>query len=70
MSTKVVIDSFDTEEQAICFVDWLKRQFDMGRPRLVCVDNIYVPAWDGIDNDQTDKEKVTINIVVDYTDSD
>ena len=66
--TKVVIDSFDTEEQAICFVDWLKRQFELGRPRLLCVDNTYIPSWDGIDTLSTNKNQIVINIVVDYDD--
>ena len=64
--TKVVIDSFDKVEQAICFVDWLKRQFENGRPKLLCVDNTYIPQWDGIDTSSTNNEQVVVNIVVDY----
>ncbi len=63
--TKVIIDSFDTEEEAICFVDWLKKQFDNSRCKLLCIEDTLFPCWDGIDTANTNKEQITINITVD-----
>lgn len=63
--TKVVIDSFDTEEQAVAFVDWLKRKFDKDMCRLITVHGTMLPYWDGIDQAQTDTTQITMNIVVD-----
>ena len=63
--TKVVIDSFDTEEQAVAFVDWLKRKFEKDMCRLVTTQGIYLPYWDGIDLNQTNVTQITMNIVVD-----
>jgi len=63
--TKVIIDSFDTEEQAIAFVDWLKRKFDTDMCRLITTQGTMLPYWDGIDQAQTDNTKITMNIVVD-----
>ena len=63
--TKVVIDSFDTEEQAVAFVAWLKRKFDKDMCRLSTTQGIMLPYWDGIDQAQTDSTQITLNIVVD-----
>lgn len=68
--TKVIIDSFDTQEQAVAFVDWLKRKFDKGMCRLITTQGIYLPYWDGIDQAQTDSTQITMNIVVDTEDQD
>lgn len=63
--TKVVIDSFDTEEQAVAFVDWLKRKFDKDSCILITTQGSMLPYWDGIDQSQTDSSQVTVNIVLD-----
>lgn len=63
--TKVIIDSFDTEEQAIAFVDWLKRKFELNQCRLITTQGIMLPYWDGIDQSDTDSTQITMNIVVD-----
>lgn len=68
--TKVVIDSFDTEEQAVAFVDWLKRKFDKDMCRLITTQGTMLPYWDGIDQSQTDSTQITVNIVVDSEDID
>jgi hypothetical protein len=64
LMTKVVIDSFDTEEQAVAFVDWLKRKFELDHCRLVTTQGTMLPYWDGIDQNETDKNKITMNICV------
>lgn len=64
--TKIVIDTFDTEEQAIAFVDWLKRKFEKDMCRLITTQGTMLPYWDGIDQAQTDSTQITMNIVVDY----
>lgn len=62
--TKVVIDSFDTEEQAVAFVDWLRKQMYMLKCRLVTTQGVMLPSWDGVDTDETDEYKITLNICV------
>jgi hypothetical protein len=68
--TKVIIDSFDTEEQAVAFVDWLKRKFDYTKCKLVTTEGLMIPVWDGVDTDNTNKHQITVNIVVDVYDED
>ena len=63
--TKVIIDSFDTEEQAVAFVAWLRRRFDTDSCRLLTTQGSMLPCWDGVDSSQTNSSQITINIVVD-----
>lgn len=65
---KVIIDAFDTEEQAVAFVDWLTRQMDMGIPKLICVSGEFKVDFDGMDVHQHDGTKLVMNIVVDEID--
>ena len=67
MTCKVIIDAFDTEEEAVCFVDWLRKQFDNSRCKLICTEGPVVPEWDGVDLGSTSSEQITVNIVV-YSD--
>lgn len=67
--TKVVVDSFDTHEQAVAFVDWLHKQFQMARCRLVTTEGVVLPQWDGVDQAQTNNSMITFNIAV-YADDD
>lgn len=62
--TKVVIDSFDTEEQAVAFVDWFKKQSQLGRCNLVTTDGGLGVDFDGVDLAQTSKEQITFNIII------
>jgi hypothetical protein len=66
--TKVTIDSFDTEEQAVAFVDWMRKQFDLSRCRLYTTTGIVIPCWDGIDHNETNSKQITLNITVDADD--
>lgn len=60
--TKVVIDSFDTEEQAVAFVDWFRR--NSHKISLLTTEGTVYPEWDGVDHDGTNKDVITVNIAV------
>ena len=60
--TKVVIDSFDTEEQAIAFVDWLKKQCDNGKVTMLTTQSYKSVDYDGIDHSMTNHIQITVNI--------
>ena len=68
--TKVVIDSFDTEEQAIAFVDWFRKQMFSYKCKLITTEGTMLPEWDGVDLAQTNKEQITFNIIVFNQDDD
>lgn len=68
--TKVIIDSFDTEEQAVAFADWLNKQMYMLKCRLVTTQGVMLPSWDGVDTNETDEHKITVNICVYADDED
>jgi hypothetical protein len=65
--TKVIIDSFDTEEQAVAFVDWFRRH--SAGISLLTTTGTVSPEWDGVDHDNTDSDTITINISV-FTEDD
>ena len=60
--TKVTIDSFDTEEQAVAFVDWFRR--NSSKIKLITTQGVYSPEWDGVDHYATDDSNITVNIAV------
>jgi hypothetical protein len=63
--TSVLIDSFDTEEQAVAFVDWFNKQCRAGKVKLITTQGLKFVEYDGVDTYQTNKENITINIIVD-----
>jgi hypothetical protein len=60
--TKVLIDAFDTEEQAVAFVNWLSKRLNGNACRLVTTDGVWFPYFDGVD---TNSEFTCVNIVMD-----
>lgn len=63
---KVIIDSFDTEQQAVAFVDWLKKQFDSRKSMILTPSHgIQFVDWDGVDTSQSDNTQIVVNIVLD-----
>jgi len=65
---KVIIDAFDTEEQAIAFIDWFKKQADKGSIKLLTTDGLQEVQWDGVDTSANTDEHLVFNICVDYVD--
>ena len=59
---KVVIDSFDSEEQAVCFIDWLSKQSDAGKIHLFTTDGLIDVEFDGVDTDGSDSKQFVVNI--------
>lgn len=62
---KVVIDSFDTEEQAVAFVDWLSRRSAKDSIRLLTTEGMKSVYYDGVDTNDERPDTIVINIVVD-----
>lgn len=61
---KVVIDSFDNKEQAVCFIDWLSKQSDAGKIHLFTTnDGLIDIEFDGVDTDGSDDKQFVVNIV-------
>lgn len=59
---KVIIDSFDSEEQAVAFLDWFRRKMFDRSCRLVTTQGVFFPEWDGIDTSATNQAQITVNI--------
>ena len=66
---KVVIDSFDTQEQAVAFIDWFKKQSDNGKIGLLTTDGLMDVQWDGVDIGAKTSDKMVLNICVDYVET-
>lgn len=66
---KVVIDAFDTEEQAVAFIDWFKKQADNGKIALLTTDGLMDVQWDGVDIGANTQDKMVLNICVDYVET-
>ena len=62
---KLVIDQFDTQEQCVAFIDWIKRRSDLDQIRLITIDGPKSVVFDGVDLGSSTKDSMTINIVVD-----
>lgn len=67
---KIIIDAFDTQESAIAFVDWFKKNIQNSTPHLFTTDGVRTFYWDGVDTVSSNKDVVVINIVEDYYDND
>ncbi len=66
---KVVIDAFDTEEQAVAFIDWFKKKCDRFECQIItAADGKCKIDWDDMDLDGSNKDQFVINIVVDSSD--
>jgi len=62
--TKIIIDSFDTEEQAVAFVNWFKKQSQLGRCNILTIDGGLAVDFDGVDLNQTNKEQIVFNVSI------
>ncbi len=64
MSCSVVIDSFDSQEDAVNFVIWFKQQADAGKINLVRLDSTVAQIdYDGNDDRASSPTNITFNIV-------
>jgi hypothetical protein len=61
--TKVIIDAFDTPEQAVAFISWLKDRMDEGI-NLINILGIYVPEYDGMDTSRCNTSQLVMNITI------
>lgn len=61
MTCKVVIDAFETEEEAVAFISWLKTNYDI--ISLFTLDGMKHIEYDGVDTDNSTKEVKVVNIV-------
>ncbi len=66
---KVVIDAFDTEEQAVAFIDWLNKKSDNGEIGLLTTDGLMDVQCDGVDRDSFTDSQMVVNICVDYVET-
>ena len=62
--TKVIIDSFDTEEQAVAFVAWFKKHTETNGIKLLTTEGLQEVEWDGVDLYMTNKQQIVVNIVM------
>lgn len=64
---KVVIDSFDSEEDAIAFISWFKKTADADEINLITTKGTRYINWNGIDlRSSTNKLKVFNITTVDF----
>ncbi len=62
MSHTVIIDAFDTQEQAVAFVDWLKKKTDQGSCQILTTQGLEYVQWDGVDTNSSDADQTVVNI--------
>lgn len=67
---KVVIDSFDTEEQAVAFLQWLRTRLDAGVPKLITTQGQFSIEDDGVDHSTLEQNILTLNIAIYQSDED
>lgn len=67
---KVTIDAFDTQEQAVAFVNWLRARMDENKVKLLTVDGTVSVDYDGMDTHQQTKSLLVMNITVDESNYD
>lgn len=60
---KVIIDSFDTQEQAVAFVDWFRKRCDASKVELLTTEGLHVVEYDGVDTRQTSDDQIIVNVV-------
>ena len=62
---KVIIDSFDTEEQGVAFIHWLSKQSYADNIKLLTTQGLMSVQYDGVDTSSSSSDKLVVNIVVD-----